>query len=63
MSSIMRRRKGLISVIGGLPFQGWGEAPKPWQTSQPTHAKGSRNYRASGLVQSKKPTQPWKITL
>ena len=36
MSSIMRRRRGLISVIGGLPFQGWGAASQPWQTSKPT---------------------------
>ena len=36
MSSITRRRRGLISVIGGLPSQ--GEAPQPWQTKDNTHA-------------------------
>jgi hypothetical protein len=53
MSSIMRRRSGLISAIGGLPFQGWGEAPKPWQTARPEpSATAERTSRVSGLVQS-----------
>ena len=54
MSSIMRRRSGLISAIGGLPFQGWGEAPKPWQTARPEpSATAERTSRVSGLVQSR----------
>src|SRR4030088_301578 len=53
MSSIMRRRSGLISVIGGLPFQGWGAAPKPWQTEHlELSATAHRFSRLSGLVQS-----------
>ena len=53
MSSIMRRRSGLISVIGGLPFQGWGAAPKPWQTEHlELSANAHRFSRVSGLVQS-----------
>jgi hypothetical protein len=27
--AIMRRRRGLISVIGGLPVRGWGKHPNP----------------------------------
>jgi hypothetical protein len=54
MSSIMRRRSGLISATGGLPFQGWGEAPKPWQTERlERSATTERTSRASGLVQSR----------
>ena len=53
MSSIMRRRSGLISVIGGLPFQGWGEAPEPWQTEQLELSATAPGFsRVSGLVQS-----------
>src|ERR1700736_5574163 len=53
MSSIMRRRSGLISVIGGLPFQGWGAAPKPWQTEHLKHSATAHRFsRVSGLVQS-----------
>src|ERR1700730_16215440 len=52
MSSIMRRRSGLISVIGGLPFQGWGAAPKPWQTEHLEHSATAHRFsRVSGLVQ------------
>jgi hypothetical protein len=43
---------GLILVIGGLPFQGWGAAPKPCQTSHPTHASGAATT-ASAVVQSR----------
>ena len=35
------------------PFQGWGEAPKPWQTARPEpSATAERTSRVSGLVQS-----------
>src|ERR1700679_255345 len=38
ISSIMRRRRGLISVIGGLPSRGWGEAP-PTLADRRQHAR------------------------
>ena len=55
MSSIMRRRRGLISVIGGSPVQGWGESTQILADQRQTTQKNRcprRNYRVSGLVQS-----------
>ena len=28
----------------GLPFQGWGEAPKPWQTERPEHSATAHRF-------------------
>jgi hypothetical protein len=62
MSSIMRRRSGLISVIGGLPFQGWGAAPKPWQTEHlelsATRAPLLPPQRVSSIVQVSRNFRP-----
>src|SRR6202171_3663247 len=52
MSSIMRRRSGLISVIGGLPSRVGVKHPN--LADQPTSLRRERRlgYRVSGLVQS-----------
>src|SRR4051795_10410427 len=56
MSSIMRRRSGLISVIGGLPSRVGVKHPN--LADQPTSLPRERRlgYRVSGLVQSVRPT-------
>src|SRR5277367_4906529 len=55
MSSIMRRRSGLISVIGGLPFQGWVQHPNPGRPNATYSATAHHSSRVSGLVQSISP--------
>src|ERR1700720_4514211 len=52
MSSIMRRRSGLISAIGGLPSRVGVKHPN--LADQPTSLRRERRlgYRVSGLVQS-----------
>ena len=41
MSSIMRRRRGLISVIGGLPSRGW-VSTRTLADGRPRHARDRR---------------------
>src|SRR5690348_16126147 len=48
-------QRAYLGHRGGLPFQGWGEAPKPWQTERPRTLRYRRtNLHGSGLVQSRR---------